>query len=173
MNTRICPICKKEIQYKYNVNIDVNKPCRTCNYKPKPNTKCVVCGKPIYRIPSRMTEHPLCSYSCRNKFYCKENSFCWKGGKEESEKRGRIKDKERKQKRKLECIKLLGGKCCICGYNKCIDAFDFHHKNPLEKDDTIKNLWGKKWEVILKEVEKCILLCSNCHRETHWKERNI
>lgn len=171
MTIKTCPVCKKEKYYKYNRNIDLNKPCRECNYKPKPNTKCVICGKLIYRVPSRMTSHPFCSYGCRNKYFCKENSFCWKGGEKESIKRGRLKDKERKLKRKLKCIEILGGKCQRCGYDKCIDAFDFHHKNPMEKDDTIKNLWGKTWPVILKEIEKCILLCSNCHRELHWKER--
>ena len=35
---------------------------------------------------------------------------------------------------KLQAIKLLGGKCLICGYNKCVDALEFHHKNPNEKE---------------------------------------
>jgi len=34
---------------------------------------------------------------------------------------------------KIQAIKLLGDKCCLCGYNRCIDALEFHHENPNEK----------------------------------------
>lgn len=67
---------------------------------------------------------------------------------------------------KIEMINLLGGKCSICGYNKCIDALDFHHQGNKEGHITtfIKNESRQK---VLKEVKKCILLCANCHREVH------
>lgn len=68
---------------------------------------------------------------------------------------------------KKELIKILGGKCPICGYNKCFAAFDFHHKNGI-KESTIANLLGRvSKEKVLKEAKKCILLCANCHRELH------
>lgn len=180
--TRICPECKKPIVYKtvgHRNDAEKHKRvCRKCGYKTgkwvhNPNTTCGVCKKPIYRIPSRLkgSGSHFCSISCRNKFYSKENSFAWKGGKNASYERSRIKDKERKYKKKVIAIKFLGGKCSVCGYNKCLDAIDFHHKNPLEKDDTLKNLWARKWETIETEIKKCVLLCSNCHREHHWKER--
>lgn len=73
-------------------------------------------------------------------------------------------------KSKLDLIQLCGGKCIKCGYDKNIAAFDFHHRNPSEKifEIKMKNLSGA-WtqDEILKEVEKCDLLCSNCHREQH------
>jgi hypothetical protein len=49
---------------------------------------------------------------------------------------------------------------------------DFHHINPEEKSYDIKSLMGRKWETVRSEIDKCILLCSNCHREEHWNERN-
>lgn len=67
-------------------------------------------------------------------------------------------------KRKL--VEYKGGKCQICGYNKCIDALDFHHINQEEKEYNISG-GTKSFERLKKEVDKCILVCSNCHREIH------
>lgn len=60
----------------------------------------------------------------------------------------------------------LGGSCRICGYNKCVNAFHFHHVNPLEKDFTISERMTS-WEAIRRELDKCVLLCANCHAEVH------
>lgn len=69
--------------------------------------------------------------------------------------------------RKIEAIKILGGKCCGCGYNKNYAALEFHHKDPTQKDlDWTKNR-QRSWDKVLAELNKCILLCANCHRETH------
>jgi hypothetical protein len=68
--------------------------------------------------------------------------------------------------------KLSLGGCILCGYNKSPAALDFHH---LEKD---KKGWGigtmmyGNWDVLMREIDKCILLCSNCHREIHNREQN-
>ena len=59
-----------------------------------------------------------------------------------------------------------GGKCIKCGYNKCTQALEFHHIDPSKKDFTISNGNFKLQEAV-KEIKKCILLCSNCHREFH------
>ena len=64
-------------------------------------------------------------------------------------------------------IELKGGKCSICGYNKCIEALDFHHIDPEEKEMNMSRGKSKAWNIVLKELDKCILLCSNCHRELH------
>lgn len=74
---------------------------------------------------------------------------------------------------KLRAIKYKGGSCQMCGYSKCSDAFDFHHLNPENKDFSISQN-GKTlgWNKIKKELDKCILLCANCHRETHSKRVN-
>ena len=75
--------------------------------------------------------------------------------------------KQRRRKIKLKAIEYKGGKCQKCGYNKCAGAMDFHHKNPIEKDFTISSNSGK-WENIKKELDKCDLLCKNCHSELHY-----
>ena len=66
-------------------------------------------------------------------------------------------------------VKYKGGKCEICGYDKCIDAFDFHHINPEEKDFSISSSHNNNIEKLKKEVDKCIMVCANCHREIHFK----
>lgn len=70
---------------------------------------------------------------------------------------------------KLQAIKILGGKCSICGYNKCIDALEFHHENPEEKDFKLGSGNTMSWKLYKKEALKCVLVCSNCHKEIHSK----
>jgi hypothetical protein len=72
----------------------------------------------------------------------------------------------RRRELRDRAITHLGGSCRICGYNKCPSAFDFHHINALEKDFTISSRMTS-WEAIERELGKCVLLCSNCHREVH------
>jgi hypothetical protein len=74
-------------------------------------------------------------------------------------------------KAKSILVEYLGGKCSMCGYNKCIDALDFHHIDPNMKDFTIS---GKSFSIdrLKKETDKCILVCSNCHREIHFNIKN-
>lgn len=68
--------------------------------------------------------------------------------------------------KKIKLIEYKGGCCEMCGYNKCVSALDFHHKDPKEKDFAIS---GKSYsfERLKKEVDKCILVCRNCHAEIH------
>lgn len=74
--------------------------------------------------------------------------------------------KKRRTKEKL--VEYKGGKCEICGYDKCIDALEFHHLNPKEKEFNIsQSNYSKPFALLKKEVDKCILVCSNCHREIH------
>lgn len=70
------------------------------------------------------------------------------------------------QKKKEMGIEYLGGCCKICKYDKCPQSLHFHHKNPDEKDFTIS---GRtiSWERMKLELDKCILLCANCHGELH------
>jgi hypothetical protein len=76
-------------------------------------------------------------------------------------------DWRRKTKQKL--IDYKGGKCEICGYNKdCLSSFHFHHKNPDEKSFAISSKGiTRKLELLKQEVDKCQLLCANCHAEVH------
>ena len=72
-------------------------------------------------------------------------------------------------KRKLYLVEQRGGCCENCGYNKNIAAFDFHHKDPNEKEFKldIRKLGNISMKKLLVEFEKCKLLCANCHREHH------
>lgn len=68
---------------------------------------------------------------------------------------------------KEKAVDYKGGKCSCCGYDKYIGSLEFHHLNSNEKDFTISFLLNRKWEIIKEELDKCILVCSNCHREIH------
>jgi len=72
---------------------------------------------------------------------------------------------------KKRAIEFLGGKCTLCGYNKCPDAFDFHHLDPTQKEFGIADAYCISWDRLVIELKKCQLLCSNCHREIHYQER--
>lgn len=64
--------------------------------------------------------------------------------------------------------KYKGGKCYICKYDKCPSALEFHHKDPKIKDFGVSEKgFTRSWDKIKKEVDKCILICANCHREIH------
>ena len=85
---------------------------------------------------------------------------------------GVLKEKSKKfvtwyrKRLKKKAVDYKGGCCERCGYNKSISALEFHHKNPQEKDFSPS---GKSisWERMKKEIDKCILVCANCHREIH------
>ena len=64
-------------------------------------------------------------------------------------------------------IDYMGGCCEQCGFTGHASAFDFHHRNPAEKDFGITSGSTKSWDKILAELEKCELLCANCHRTHH------
>jgi len=70
---------------------------------------------------------------------------------------------------RLRAIDLLGGKCKDCGLTGPQEIFDFHHRNPEEKDKGASHLFGGKWSTVEVEIQKCDLLCSNCHRIFHYK----
>jgi len=70
---------------------------------------------------------------------------------------------------KKRAIELRGGKCEKCGYNKCIEALQFHHRNPEEKSFGLSQSGNtRSWQEYLNEVMKCDLLCANCHAEEHY-----
>ena len=64
-------------------------------------------------------------------------------------------------------INYKGGKCQMCGYDKCDRALEFHHLNSTEKDFNISKILTRSVSSLKEEVDKCILLCSNCHAEEH------
>lgn len=75
--------------------------------------------------------------------------------------------KQHRLAKKLKAVEYKGGKCSICGYSKCLNALCFHHLNPDEKDFGITAHSCRSWTSIKIELDKCILLCTNCHAEVH------
>lgn len=75
---------------------------------------------------------------------------------------------ERQRLFKRRCIEYKGGKCIRCNYDKCDAALEFHHTNPSEKDFSVAHARLTKFSIVVtKELDKCLLLCANCHREIH------
>ena len=77
---------------------------------------------------------------------------------------------KRRKKLKLMAVESKGGRCEICGYSRYVGALDFHHLDEKSKEF---DLWTRgltrSWERIQKEIQKCVLVCANCHREIHGK----
>ena len=74
---------------------------------------------------------------------------------------------------KKKAVEMLGGKCAMCGgvFDPCV--YDFHHKDPKEKEVGLAKLMHRTWDLIEKELVKCVLLCSNCHRVLHHRKDQI
>ena len=98
------------------------------------------------------------------------------------QKRKRSKKRTKKLSSKFKCIvdryKLMKG-CSYCGYKKIPSALHFHHTNPKNKLFAVGDRLGKnkhfsyvRWKIIKEEIRKCIILCSNCHSEETYNERN-
>ncbi len=73
---------------------------------------------------------------------------------------------KRRRKIKELAIQQKGGQCEVCGYRKCQGALDLHHRNPKTKHFGISDKgYTRSWERVKAELDKCILVCANCHRE--------
>jgi hypothetical protein len=116
-------------------------------------SNCIVCG---HLLTGRQTK--FCSLACKNKDL---QSY-------EAQKR-------RGLARKLDIIKAAGGRCSICGYDKNLAALVFHHNDSSSKDFKLdmRSLSNRKLEPVLNEIDKCILVCANCHAELHNPHLNL
>ena len=78
-----------------------------------------------------------------------------------------------------EYVASLKTRCVQCGYDTCAHALDFHHTDGTQKEHEISDLVysGSSLEKIKTEIDKCVVLCANCHRELHagngWKKTTI
>lgn len=77
------------------------------------------------------------------------------------------KVKSHRKRMKEKSVEYKGGSCQMCGYDKCIGALEFHHIDPTQKDFGISSYIYLSWDKIKIELDKCILVCANCHREIH------
>lgn len=77
---------------------------------------------------------------------------------------------KRRRKVREMAVEYKGGKCEECNYDRCIDALEFHHTDPAEKDFSISQKgYTRSWTRVTEELDKCVMLCANCHREVHAK----
>ena len=110
------------------------------------NRECVSCGKPIGNHRSKN----LC-LDCHRKLLKHKRTT--------------------NNNHKIEAIKILGGECAMCGLKtNIVDVYDFHHKDPKEKEFQVglHKVSGRKWNELKGELKKCVLLCANCHRRVHY-----
>jgi 5-methylcytosine-specific restriction endonuclease McrA len=72
------------------------------------------------------------------------------------------------QKIKVRAVAAAGGACRGCGFDAPVDALEFHHLDPTAKEFGISvDGVPRSWARVEAELAKCVLLCANCHRETH------
>lgn len=116
-----------------------------------------------FKKKERVGTKQVCKKHGLTEYTTGKNSRCRKCSTEAVQKR--------RDKLKELAVEYKGGKCEKCGYNKYIGALEFHHLNPNEKDFGIASKgYTNSWERVKKELDKCILLCANCHREEHKKD---
>jgi hypothetical protein len=116
-------------------------------------SNCIVCG-----IPLQGKQTKFCSSTCKNKYHQSYES-----------------QKSRGLARKLELVKSAGGRCSICGYDNNLAALAFHHTDSESKDFKLdmRSLSNRGLESVLAELDKCILVCHNCHAELHNPHLNL
>jgi predicted HNH restriction endonuclease len=100
-----------------------------------------------------------CGETNSDKFYGNKRTVCGSCHNLYTLKAGRNK--------RLKAIEYCGGRCQACGFDKYSCSLDFHHQDPSLKDPKYKMMRGWSWEHILNEIEKCKLLCKNCHAAVH------
>lgn len=120
-----------------------------------------------YGLKTKIATRPFMCLSCgeskeelmalRNNKPCR--TICKSCDNQRAVTRGRLN--------KLSAIKYKGGCCQKCGYNKNPVALAFHHLDPSKKDPNFAKMKFWSFDRVKKELDKCVLLCMNCHVETH------
>jgi len=82
------------------------------------------------------------------------------------------KDRILRYAKKIKSVRYLGNSCNVCGEEN-IFKLTFHHRDPSEKEFEIGEILKNRWSTIIKELDKCDILCQNCHREHHYNEKVI
>lgn len=150
--------------------------------------KCSVCkdSKPLTEFHKKGNGREARCRQCKSDWYKKfregrkSNGICLCGkptlinttkcGECTLENRIRVHQIQREIKRKS--VEYLGEKCIDCGLKTTMYCvYDFHHVDPNTKDFKVRFQNCVRFERIKTELDKCVLLCSNCHRIRHYKER--
>jgi hypothetical protein len=136
-NRKFCLACSPFMGHNTR---DISKTTRTKHDGIFTMCKCVICGREYEYIRSKGCTTKKCNTCMVN---------------------------DRRFALKIKMVKYKGGKCVVCGYNKCLSALDFHHNGDSEKMFSISGAHCRKWSVLQEELDKCILVCKNCHSEIH------
>ena len=76
--------------------------------------------------------------------------------------------KKRRRKVRRMAVAYMGGRCSRCGYDDCLEALEFHHRDASQKDFGISAKGhSRSWARVRAELDKCVLVCANCHRALH------
>lgn len=82
--------------------------------------------------------------------------------------------RKRRVKLKVMALEYMGNACSCCGYDRCVQALEFHHVDDTTKEFGISESGEtRSWERIKQELDKCVLVCSNCHKEIHAGVRQL
>lgn len=81
------------------------------------------------------------------------------------------RQKKQYTERAFMLYRMFNCECRDCGtYHSSPAFFDFHHRDKTTKHREVKQILNGSWNKIMTEVEKCDMLCPNCHRERHLNE---
>ena len=158
---KICAWCNKPFETKYANKMYCSRSCQAKMYR----------YRKINNIDSSIKICPKCGKEFKIKSFAYERRYCYDCIPEYDHK---LSGSELRKIIKQWAVEEKGGKCQCCGYDNCIEALEFHHLNPNEKDFTLsdRNLITD-WDLIKPEIDKCILVCANCHREIHAGKREV
>lgn len=179
-----CIKCDREFESYSDKYLASRKMCLDCSPKRRDNLihkKCKECGQDFRKTHRSTRENCYgCQPEGKNHLTTTHCSDCGiKLNKENGKfRKNRNKfdpqcrscnserERARKRERKQQYVDYKGGKCCRCGYDKSLVALDLHHRNPEEKEFEFFQgpILGSK---VKAELDKCDLVCSNCHREIH------
>src|SRR6185312_2212456 len=114
--------------------------------------RCVICDK---KLAGRQTKY--CSRRCKN-------------ADTNHHHQSYVAQQRRALLRKIELMKVFGGRCAQCGYGRNYAALAWHHVDPTLKSFELdaRSLSNRSREVVMAEAMKCRLLCANCHAEVHF-----
>lgn len=162
-----CANCNKEFEKRESHVKYFRKQCPTWNFYCSPE-----CLKEFKTKKKEKTPRKLDCEFCHQEFEItvkgsggQNRKYCYDCYPEGMTKKERQDFRYKLLYKKSEEEKINMG-CKICGYNKITLALEWHHPD-ANKDDSPSNLLKRSWKAYKEETEKCVLLCSNCHREVH------
>lgn len=130
--------------------IDADRECKTCGET-----------KPIEDFPKHKESKGGYRSVCKACCYLKQEE--WRKANLD---RVRARNRKQHREKKRKAVEKFGGKCNNCGGEFHQSVFEFHHLDPAQKDFSPAN--ARSWKQMESELDKCVMLCANCHRLAHY-----